>query len=125
TLLLVAVHSPSEWVLEANRKIPDSILYAAFSYAERVSVCCADLVWAPSRYILDWASRAGFQMPARVVHQRYVIPTHRLFDQDNRKFTQADSLAASQSAALIPTELVFFGRLEERKGLRLFASALD
>jgi glycosyltransferase involved in cell wall biosynthesis len=120
TLLCVAFHGPSQWVFELNRFLPDSVLCAAFNQAERLSSRCADLVWSPSRYLLDWTRDKGFVHPPATFVQQYVIPSAALF-------SPAKDAAFPHAAAPVqvqPTEFVFFGRLEERKGMRLFCAAL-
>src|SRR6267143_5289606 len=44
TLLVVALHSPSQWVLELNQTLPTGLLLAAYNYSERLSVKCADVL---------------------------------------------------------------------------------
>jgi glycosyltransferase involved in cell wall biosynthesis len=124
-LLMVALHSPSQWVLELNSQLPDSILYAAFSYAERLSVQCADVLWAPSRYLVGWLRDQDFKLPAVIVNQQYVMPTAQLFVADRAKFSQHEALRDTLRPHRAPSEIVFFGRLEERKGIGLFCDALD
>jgi len=109
SLLVVALHSPSRWVLELNGMLPTSLLLAAYNHAEQLSVACADVLWSPSRYLLDWASSRGFELPRQTFIQQYVMPGMA------RAETRSDG---------VPTEIVFFGRLEERKGLRLFCNAV-
>jgi glycosyltransferase involved in cell wall biosynthesis len=122
SLLCLALHSPSQWVLEHNQRLPDSILYAAYNYAERLSTRAADLLWAPSRYIIEWAKSKGFVLPAATYFQQYVIPTADLFRADPEKFTASPPRS---DAIVHPKEIVFFGRLEERKGLRVFCNAME
>ena len=112
TLLVVALHSPSRWVLELNQTLPTSLLFSAYHYAEQLSVACADLLWSPSRYLLDWVAARGFELPAQTFVQQYAIPG------------SVGNTDKSVGATLPPREIVFFGRLEERKGLRLFCNAL-
>jgi glycosyltransferase involved in cell wall biosynthesis len=109
SLLIVALHSPSRWVLELNHTLPTSILFSAYHYAEQLSVACADMLWSPSRYLLDWVAARGFELPVQTFIQQYVIPLPVAHDAKN--------------AGAI-SEIVFFGRLEERKGLRLFCNAI-
>lgn len=118
SLLVVALHSPSQWVFELNQTLPSNLLYAAFNQAERTSVACADLLWGPSRYLLDWANQRGFHLPSRAVIQPYIMPSARL-----RAEPAPPPAAPADNRP--PVELVFFGRLEERKGLRLFCNAID
>jgi len=112
TLFVVAMHSPSQWVLELNHTSPASTVLAAFSYCERLSSKCADVIWSPSEYMLGWARDHDFVLPENTFVQRYAIPA------------VPESHPPSDIRHPIH-ELVFFGRLEERKGLRLFCNALD
>ncbi len=121
TLLLVALHSPSQWVLELNQTLPASIVLSAYQYAERLSVKCADVLWCPSRYLLDWALRHGFELPERTFVQQYCIPSQRLREGGGGR---SDFPDVSPGRTAPPTTIVFFGRLEERKGLRLFCNAI-
>ncbi|MBV8544075.1 MAG: class I SAM-dependent methyltransferase [Acidobacteria bacterium] len=109
SLLVVALHSPSRWVLEANHTLPTSILFSAYHYAEKLSIACADMLWSPSRYLLDWVAARDFELPEQTFIQQYVIPL---------------PVARDGKRAGAISEIVFFGRLEERKGLRLFCNAI-
>jgi len=109
SLFVVALHSPSRWVFELNHVLPSHRLSAAFDYAERLSIACADLLWSPSRYLLDWISGHEFRLPEQTYVQQYVLP--------------GGSTDRSVCATRV-REIVFFGRLEERKGLRLFCNAI-
>jgi glycosyltransferase involved in cell wall biosynthesis len=115
SLLVVALHSPSGWVLELNQMLPANILFPAYHCAEQLSVACADLLWSPSRYLLDWVAARGFELPPQTFVQQYVLPRTKANGSDG---------AADRGATPPPREIVFFGRLEERKGLRLFCNAV-
>jgi glycosyltransferase involved in cell wall biosynthesis/predicted O-methyltransferase YrrM len=110
SLLVVALHSPSRWVLELNQILPSSLTLAAFDSAEKLSIASADLLWSPSRYLLDWIAARDYELPAQTCIQQYAIP-------------RGEQSAPRQQSPV--TELVFFGRLEERKGLRVFCNAVN
>ncbi|HEV2719460.1 MAG TPA: glycosyltransferase, partial [Thermoanaerobaculia bacterium] len=112
TLLVVALHSPSRWVLDLNQTLPTSLLFSAYNYGERLSVSCADVLWSPSRYLLDWVGERGFSLPDQTYVQQYVLPRGQGTGNGGQGRTEP------------PREIVFFGRLEERKGLRLFCNAV-
>jgi glycosyltransferase involved in cell wall biosynthesis len=118
TAMFVGLHSPSQWIFEINRTLPDALLLSAFNYAERLSVRAADMLWSPSQYLLDWSREHGFARPAATYLQKYVLPSVPLFGR-----TEGQEPAAKRER-ILPSEIVFFGRLEERKGLRLFCQAL-
>ena len=111
SLLTLALHSPSRWVYDLNHVLPAARACAAFDYAERLSVVCADLLWSPSRYLLDWIGARGFVPPRQTWIQQYVMPS-------------APAVDVTRGRTGPPREIVFFGRLEERKGLRRFCNAI-
>src|SRR5207253_2175797 len=112
SLLVVGLHSPSRWVLELNQTLPASRIFPAYDYAERVSIASADLLWSPSGYLLDWIRERGFDVPPQTFLQQYVMPARG--DAPPVRYGRTDP----------PREIVFFGRLEERKGLRVFCNAI-
>lgn len=108
--LCVGAHSPVLWHKEGMNELATSEDLEV-DYMERQSVEHADVLWSPSEHMLEWLAREGWRTPRRVVLRPYVV-----LDQDR------------QSTAVSPyrvNELVFFGRLETRKGLELFCDALD
>lgn len=111
SLLVVALHSPSRWILEMNHVLPSAMVLSAFQYAEQLSVAQADVVWCPSRYLLEWASQHDFALPPQTFVQQYALPAPR-------------ASANEYGRTAPPKEIVFFGRLEERKGLRVFCNAI-
>lgn len=110
TLLVVGLHSPSRWVIDANQTLAATPLFAAFDYAERLSVSSADVLWSPSTYLVEWAAARGFTLPRQTFVQQYALPA-----------TPAERQARAPARV---NEIVFFGRLEERKGLRVFCNAV-
>jgi O-antigen biosynthesis protein len=119
TTLVTGVHSPSEWVLEANRVPFLTGQEFADDYIERAGVAMSDVVISPSAYLLDWTRSRGWDVPGRVFVQQYV----------GSRATRASTVGAVSERSLHDQrpldEVVFFGRLEVRKGLVLFCDALD
>jgi glycosyltransferase involved in cell wall biosynthesis/GT2 family glycosyltransferase len=109
TVLVAGVHSPSLWHREGMRE-PPTADDLEVDFLERQSVALADELWSPSRHMLAWLRREGWQLPRRVMVRPYVV---------------LDRSAASPVDAPPKAELVFFGRLETRKGLDVFCDALD
>jgi glycosyltransferase involved in cell wall biosynthesis len=122
TLLVLALHSPSQWVLELNHTLPTSLLLSAYNYAEHLSVKCADVLWSPSKYLINWAKPHGFELPEQTFEMQYCLPSQRLRERGRGP---ANFPAVDYGRVPPPNEIVFFGRLEERKGLRLFCNAVD
>jgi glycosyltransferase involved in cell wall biosynthesis len=108
---VVGVHSPRRWMAEAHGVSFDSPEYLGDELLERRSVELADVVVSPSAHMLDWLVDHGVRLPERSYVQQYV------------SFFDRESPAPSSLAPV--EELVFFGRLEQRKGLPAFCDALD
>lgn len=107
--LCVGAHSPVLWHLEGMNELAD-IESLEVDFMERQAVAKADVLWSPSTHMVEWLTREGWALPPTVEVKPYV-----LVDLEQAKATRA---AAG-------SELVFFGRLETRKGLDLFCDALD
>jgi len=116
TLFVVGTHGPTLWVREANHEPLHELYDLENDFAERQSVALADVVWSPSRYLLGWMRGREWDLHDRCYVQPYILP------QAARSTTASD---ASLQAGSPIEELVFFGRLETRKGLELFCDALD
>jgi glycosyltransferase involved in cell wall biosynthesis len=124
SLMCLALHSPTEWILEANRAVVNWPGYCFFITAERLSIMASDILWSPSQYLLSWVANKEYTLPSQSMVKQYVIPTANLFGPhettDQGEFSEGTNRAGSQR----PSQIVFFGRLEERKGLRLFTNVL-
>jgi glycosyltransferase involved in cell wall biosynthesis/predicted O-methyltransferase YrrM len=118
SLLVVALHSPSRWVLELNQTLASDLVLAAFHYAEQLTIACADVLWSPSRYLLDWVAARDYELPRQIYLQQYAIP------QPEARERPSLAIEPARGRTAPPKEVVFFGRLEERKGLRLFCNAI-
>jgi glycosyltransferase involved in cell wall biosynthesis len=123
TLLTLALHSPTEWILESNVHLSNWAGFCCFTTAERLSIANTDLLWGPSRYLLDWVAGRDYVLPDQIYNQQYVIPTDDLFGAGTAKIKRAAAPVVPIPPRK-PAEIVFFGRLEERKGIRLFTSAI-
>ncbi|WOO41269.1 glycosyltransferase [Rubellicoccus peritrichatus] len=109
TRLVVTMHSPSEWQREGMQEwqthvIPDMKM----NFVERY--CCqhADQLIAPSQHMFDWAESNGWKLAKdrRVLHCSYL-------EKAEKSVSKPD-----------PDHLIFFGRLETRKGLGVFLDGL-
>lgn len=111
TTMIVGAHSPTNWHSTGSLHFPRAIDEIMLDSAERQAVAFADMVISPSRYMLDHMRREHWTLPRDV----RVIPN---------PFSGRDMGPAENAGASI-AELVFFGRLERRKGLIIFAKALS
>lgn len=112
TALWVQAHSTSLWHALSNEQPSYSEFDMCVYHMERRSVAMADLLVSPTRYLLDWKARHGFVLPARTFVQPYLL---------------TGALGRYPEAVRqVPNirEIVFFGRLEKRKGLHLFIRAI-
>lgn len=110
TRICVGLHSPCRWIQEANQACLDSPELLECDRLERTCAEMADIVWSPSRYLLDWVTAQGWQVRDRA----WVHPNPVSFSNSEQE--RVDTRVC---------ELVFFGRLERRKGLMIFCDALD
>ncbi len=114
TQFWVGCHGPSAWVIEANEELARDQFWIWTDAAERFVLSEADLIWTPSKYLVDWMNTRGFDLPmSRLYKQTYFIPD----DLGAIRDRQRDEPDRTR-------ELVFFGRLEPRKGLKLFVEAV-
>jgi len=112
--MYIVAHGPQEWVMELN-SIPyrdRSPVITAFM--ERRSAALADALISPSRYLVDWMTSHGWDLPTEVlITPNIVRPPHSI----------ARAIRGAKSPPI--REIVFFGRMEVRKGLELFCDAID
>ncbi len=113
TLLCVGTHGPEQWALQGNGVLSSEIGQLETHAMERESVRLADVVVSPSQYLLQWLEREGWSLPERT----YVHP--------NVLWSKAISAPRRIRVRTPVSELVFFGRLEPRKGLYRFCEAVD
>ena len=112
--LLIIVKSSSPW--RWNREnLGEIVLFSDYLKieAEKKSIELADLVIGGSAYLLKWMADHGYNLDSNrtIVHQNVVLEN---LEQNKKKIeTKSDF-----------NELVFFGRLELRKGITLFCDAI-
>ena len=108
------VNGPEEWAREGMKRFPASETDEALqSFMESYVLKHADLVLGPSRYALDWCVKSGWELGK----EEEYVPTC---------LSSPEHLFSGNGKMHRPLEcLVFFGRLETRKGLPLFLNALE
>jgi glycosyltransferase involved in cell wall biosynthesis len=115
TTFVVYCHGTRQWITDVSGKarvLPGAL---AISVLERASVELADAVVSPSAYLLDWMRRETWQLPPETVVIPYLT----------RSVATGEPPARAQTGNGRVQRISFFGRLEERKGLRPFAAALN
>jgi O-antigen biosynthesis protein len=109
---VVGTHSSTRWVAESNREGIENVEELVTEWLERLSVERADVVMSPTAYLIDYMRDRGWRLPKRTFVQQNAVP-------------HSTRSGADRDASQGPSELVFFGRLETRKGLEAFCDALD
>lgn len=111
TLFVIGTHSPTAWHKQGNQEMLDRYEELEIDFLERRCLELADVAWSPSQYLLRWERDRDWKLPERTYVQPYLAPP---------------VLGAAATRPIEPVrEIVFFGRLEERKGLVLFCDALE
>jgi glycosyltransferase involved in cell wall biosynthesis/GT2 family glycosyltransferase len=114
---LVGLHGSSAWATYVNGHMPHGDHALSLLFCERRAVELADVVWSPSEYMAGYVQSRKWTTRQPIYIAQYPVGSHLL------------STAARPSSGPLPPirgrhELVFFGRLELRKGLAVFVSAL-
>lgn len=112
--LAVNAHSPEIWAMEGNHLLPAEPDCLDRDFMERESIRRADWVISPSLYMLDWMRTHQWQ-----IAPRQLVIQNLMLDQE---------VGPPHNTTTTPppaTDLVFFGRLEFRKGLKLFCDAIE
>jgi glycosyltransferase involved in cell wall biosynthesis len=118
TLFVVYCHGPRRWIADINSAVAigDLPTVLGVSVLEQAAVELADVVVSPSAHLLAWMNERGWGLP----EQALVIPY----------FTRAEATGkpadvSSRQADGQIRRLSFFGRVDERKGVRLLVDALN
>jgi glycosyltransferase involved in cell wall biosynthesis len=116
----VTLHSGHEWIDEANEKftVPYPQDYWQLCHYEQNSFENADLCFHPSNFIRNKVASYGWNVE-RAIRLPYFVPA---IEPALNQISKSSQLIQSKLIDKIP--LVFFARLEERKGLCTFIQAL-
>lgn len=135
TTFVIGTHGSTRWAAEANRVALTRDDFLVNEALERLSVELADVLLGPSRYLHRYMRANGWTLPRRVHVQPYATPTAvrraGTLPQAVRARSarparvEAPGRSAAGSGPQLPDELVFFGRLETRKGVATLCDALD
>lgn len=113
TEVVIGMHGPTAWAQSGNAALMPSPEMLEIDFMERESVRMADAIISPSQYMLEWLEENKWHLPDRILCEKNVVNT-----------VVKDCNSEDMQKNLI-TEFVFFGRIEERKGFRLFCQALS
>jgi glycosyltransferase involved in cell wall biosynthesis/GT2 family glycosyltransferase len=108
---VTVLHGPSEWEISSNEKYPELPDDFHRAYQERYAAKHSDFVISPSHYMSDHLKHLGWQFPAAVEVLGLPMP-------------EPTGEISGETIPEIDT-VVYFGRIEERKGIRIFVQALQ
>ncbi|MBZ0303991.1 MAG: glycosyltransferase [Anaerolineae bacterium] len=108
------LHGFNQWVMDANKRYPASRRDMEQAYAERYVVARSDYVVTPSQYMLDYVRAWGWNLPD---DDHVWVLGYPMLPQDMQ--THSNGPPDTQFRRLI-----FWGRVETRKGIEVFADGL-
>jgi len=122
--LIVKLHGGSRWVLSANRRLVSSIDELSVDYCERYAFENADFQIAPTRYMLDYVKSIGWHVHDALHVVPYAYPDPGSETSYARTIAPSAVPYPGATPGQPPEEIVYFGRLETRKGVEFFADAV-
>ncbi|EGC29470.1 hypothetical protein DICPUDRAFT_42846 [Dictyostelium purpureum] len=132
TNIVIGGHGPHLWERTANSANLDDGKHFEVDYLERKSVEYSNWLISPSNYMLNWMKYNRWELPVNSYVHQNLLPGE---NQQSQQQKEGEFLFKDQGAndnektAIIErndfSEILFFGRLESRKGLDIFLIALD
>jgi glycosyltransferase involved in cell wall biosynthesis len=112
---VVQLHGVTRWTIECNKELFVEQDQLKVDYLEKKSIQWADHVVSPTEYLRDWCAKNGYfeTSSTRVV----VIP--------NCMQSSGEIHSEKTRQQVFPTEIIMFGRHEERKGFTIFCDAIS
>ena len=111
TQIWIQAHSTCLWHTINNEHYAYTEDDVRVFHLERKAIELADTVVSPTSYLLDWMRRFGYTFPENTFVQPYLI---------SRSLCKGNVHIYCKNIS----EVVFFGRLEKRKGLKLFIESI-
>lgn len=123
TKLVVQLHGPTRWTIEANSTFFTHEDQLLIDFMERKSIEWADEIVSPSAYLLDWLNKSFFKESSLKTPSRVIKNLCRgIINEVAREALTSSSIKEENNKF---NELIFFGRHEERKGIAAACDALD
>ena len=113
TTLCVGTHGPMRWSREGDEALVSRYEDVVVDFMERKSVELADVIVSPSQYLLQWMRDDGWKLP-----QHCFVTNNILQPLEEHAGRRAPGDSAIR-------ELVFFGRLDRRKGVPFFCDVVE
>ena len=110
--LAIEPHGGHYWSTQGGQQRPTDVMTLRIDDHERVTLNLAEFVISPTAYMLAYLRQRGWLLPANTTVIPNIVPgAHSQLSADRQK--------------VFVWKLAFFGRLDERKGLKQFCTALD
>lgn len=122
TNLVIHLGGPSKWVLETGSALPTRPDQLKTDFIEKESIRLADEVVSPSRYLIGWMSKNGFQFPPSENVRVLKDVCTALVERMSAHLPENES---AEDGRLEIDEIVFFADQDEINGLVTFCDALD
>lgn len=113
TVLAVQAHGPNSWHRQFNEQDLSTHDEILMDYMERKSIELADQVIVSHQAILKWFEQRNWRIESHVS----TLPLPCRVESSQR--------VSARETQLRPNEIVFFGRIETRKGITTLCDALD
>lgn len=117
--IVVGAHGPVAWSRLYGHATHDGLRPVLSQIMERYVVEHADALISPSAFMLDWLKAHGWRLPEDSRHAVNALP--RSTTSAPRAAPRADEGGGGPGRF---EEIVFFGRIEQRKGISLFLDAI-
>jgi glycosyltransferase involved in cell wall biosynthesis len=114
TKIILQLHGTTRWTIQTNNTFFTHEDQLKIDFMERESIKNCDAVVSPSAYFIDWLTNNGYCLPAEVLNIKNIYSSIVSNKQKN---------TVGQSRRI--TDLIFFGRHEDRKGFLTACEALD
>lgn len=137
-LVVVQTHGNNKWAkVVGNNEVLGDVGELEMDFMERRAVKLADYLVSPSRYLLEWMRRESWAENTNgeaIVHPNLLPEESRRIESSRSSSSDSNSHGDSHEevvdnemrrGAVMVDELVFFGRLETRKGVVEFCDAVD
>ncbi|MBC7323401.1 MAG: glycosyltransferase, partial [Acetomicrobium sp.] len=121
TDLVVQIHGPTRWTIEANSAFFTHEDQLHIDYLERGSLRWADQLVAPSQYIAQWVNENFFPDSHKDI--RVIKNLCRSLVSEIQAVVNESEASCEETADL--SEIIIFGRHEDRKGISIACDALD
>ncbi|GAB5362901.1 hypothetical protein AAMO2058_000838300 [Amorphochlora amoebiformis] len=124
TTILTTIHCPSMFFLHGNFGYLTQNNNFVSDYIERQQVEMSDIVVSPSNFMLQWVQGRGWNLPKRTFVQQNILNLDLVKSaSDPEYFLSGPSRRMVVGSSI--DEIIFFGRLEVLKGLKVFCAALS